>query len=94
MKLPRWIEEYTGKKPSFAFCSGNEFPEDLSAFALVVHCGGCMLTEQAIRLRMGRAKDAGVPVVNYGVAIALMHGVLRRSIAMLPGAAQMLDEEA
>lgn len=94
VKLPRWIEGYTGKKLSFEFCSGGEFPEDLSSFALVVHCGGCMLTEQVMKLRVGRAKTAGVPVVNYGVAIALMHGVLRRSIAMLPGAAQMLDGEA
>ena len=93
VKLPRWIEGYTGKKLTFAFCSGNEFPEDLSPYALVVHCGGCMLTEQVMKLRVGRAKQAGVPVVNYGVAIALMHGVLRRSIAMLPGAAALLGEE-
>ena len=90
VKLPRWIERYTKKKPVFEFCSGNEFPEELSRYALVVHCGGCMLTEQVMKMRVGRAKQAGVPVVNYGVAIALMHGVLERSIAMLPGAAQML----
>lgn len=93
VKLPRWIEAYTKKRVTFAFCSGGEFPEDLRSFALVVHCGGCMLTEQAMKMRVGRAKDAGVPVVNYGVAIALMHGVLRRSVAMLPGAAALLEEE-
>ena len=93
VKLPRWIGAYTGKRVTFAFCSGGEFPVDLSPFALVVHCGGCMLTEQAMKMRIGRARDAGVPVVNYGVAIALMHGVLRRSVAMLPGAAALLGEE-
>ena len=94
VKLPRWIEGYTKKKLQFEFCSGGEFPEELGGYALVVHCGGCMLTEQMMKQRVGRAGQAGVPMVNYGVAIALMHGVLRRSIAMLPGAQALLDGQA
>ena len=91
VKIPRWIAEYTGRQVEFVFCSGNEFPETLEGIALIVHCGGCMLTQQAMKMRMQRVKAAGVPVVNYGVAIAQMHGILRRSIAMLPGAADLLD---
>ncbi len=91
VKIPRWISEYTGKKVEFAFCSGAEFPQDLNEYALVVHCGGCMLTEQMMKARMKNAKTAGVPVVNYGVAIALMHGILRRSLEPVPGALEMLE---
>ncbi|MBQ9727625.1 MAG: [Kiritimatiellae bacterium] len=85
-KLPRWIEGFTGAKPAFSFVSGNEFPDDPSGFALVVHCGGCMLTPEAMADRLGRARAAGVPVVNYGVAIAHVHGVLRRALGPFPDA--------
>lgn len=84
VKLPGWIREYTGKELSFEFCSGTEFPEDLSGFALVLHCGGCMLNEREVRYRMKCAKDQGIPMTNYGVAIAHVHGILKRSIAMFP----------
>lgn len=84
VKLPRWIREHTGKEVSFEFCSGTEFPEDLSGYALVLHCGGCMLNEREVRYRMKCAKDQGVPMTNYGVAIAHIHGILKRSIAMFP----------
>lgn len=84
VKLPRWLREYTRKELSFAFCSGTEFPEDLSEYALVLHCGGCMLNEREVRYRMKCAKDQGVPMTNYGVAIAHIHGILKRSIAMFP----------
>lgn len=84
VKLPRWLREYTGKELSFAFCSGTEFPEDLSEYAMVLHCGGCMLNEREVRYRMKCAKDQGVPMTNYGVAIAHIHGILKRSIAMFP----------
>ncbi|MBS6396330.1 MAG: [FeFe] hydrogenase H-cluster maturation GTPase HydF [Clostridiales bacterium] len=89
VKLPRWLREYTGKELSFAFCSGTEFPEDLSAYKLILHCGGCMLTEREVRWRMKCAGDQGVPVTNYGVAIAHIHGILKRSISMFP---QLLAE--
>ena len=81
-KMPAWIRKFSGANPEFAFTSGGEFPdsETLKEFALVVHCGGCMLNEQEMKSRMARAEMAGVPIVNYGVAIAEMHGILKRSI--------------
>lgn len=84
VKLPGWIEAYTGVKPTYTFTSGGEFPEDLSAFSLVVHCGACMLNGKEMEARLRRAADAGVPVVNYGVAIAQMHGILERSLRPFP----------
>lgn len=80
VKMPGWVRQYTGKKPEFSFTSGGEFPEDLSSFALVIHCGGCMLNEAAMQHRLDAAAEAGVPIVNYGVAIAQMHGILARSL--------------
>ena len=90
VKLPGWIRKYTGKELSFSFTSGGEFPEDLSPYALVVHCGGCMLTAAAMHHRMQTAAAAGVPIVNYGVAIAQMHGVLYRSLAPFPAVQALL----
>ena len=81
-KMPEWIRKFSGVNPEFAFTSGGEFPdvETLKQYALVVHCGGCMLNEQEMHSRLERAGSAGVPVVNYGIAIAEMHGILRRSL--------------
>lgn len=81
-KMPEWIRKFSGATPDFSFTSGGEFPdvETLKDYALVVHCGGCMLNEQEMKSRLKRASMAGVPIVNYGVAIAQMHGILRRSI--------------
>jgi [FeFe] hydrogenase H-cluster maturation GTPase HydF len=83
-KLPRWIEGYCGAKPAFSFTSGAGFPQDLSEYRLVVHCGGCMLNEAEMKDRLRRAAETGVPTVNYGVAIAKIHGILDRSTEMLP----------
>ena len=80
VKLPGWVRKHTGKEPVFSFSSGGEFPEDLSGFALVIHCGGCMLNEAAMQHRLAVAARCGVPMVNYGVAIAEMHGILKRSL--------------
>lgn len=80
VKMPNWIENYTGKKIEFSFTSGGEFPEDLSHYDLIVHCGGCMLNEKEMQYRIEKAKNSGVPIVNYGVAIAQMHGILERSL--------------
>lgn len=80
VKLPDWIRGYTGAEPEFVFTSGGEFPNDLSGFALVVHCGGCMLNEREMKNRLSIAAEQGVPVVNYGVAIAQMNGILKRSL--------------
>ena len=85
VKLPGWVRAYTGRQPTFSFTSGGEFPEDLSGYALVIHCGGCMLNEAAMQHRISVAEAAGVPIVNYGVAIAQMHGVLARSLAPFAG---------
>ena len=81
-KIPAWIRKFTGANPEFEFTSGGEFPdaESLKKFALVIHCGGCMLNEQEMQSRIKRAKLSGVPVVNYGIAIAHMHGILQRSL--------------
>lgn len=85
VKLPGWIEAYSGAKPRFTFTSGGEFPEDFGSVKLVVHCGGCMLPPAEMHSRAERAAAAGVPMVNYGVAIAAMHGILARSVAPLEG---------
>ncbi|MDO4404182.1 MAG: [FeFe] hydrogenase H-cluster maturation GTPase HydF [Atopobiaceae bacterium] len=83
-KIPRWLREHTGRDLQIETCSGREFPQDLSRYALVVHCGGCMLTDRDVQNRMRSAEDQGVPFTNYGVAIAQMTGILERSMRMLP----------
>ena len=80
VKLPNMLRKLSGAEPAFSFTSGGEFPADLSAFALVVHCGGCMLSETEMRHRLDVAKAAGVPIVNYGVAIASATGILERAV--------------
>ena len=85
VKLPRWLRQCTGKAFTIETSSGRDFPEDLSRYSLIVHCGGCMLNEREIRYRMQCAQDQGVPITNYGVFIAHFRGILDRSIAMLPG---------
>ncbi len=83
VKMPKWIRDYTGKDINFEFTSGGQFPEDLSKYALVVHCGGCMLNEREMKYRINSARDSGMPITNYGIAIAKMNGILERSVAML-----------
>ena len=83
VKIPRWLRETTGKQLVFETCSGTEFPDDLSPYALVVHCGGCMLNEREVRYRMKCAADQGVPITNYGTLIAFMNGILDRSLEIL-----------
>ena len=90
VKLPGWITDYTGKKIEFEFTSGTEFPEDTSKYALVVHCGGCMLNEKEMQSRILRCKQNGTPITNYGVAIAQMHGILKRSLEPFPQIAELL----
>lgn len=91
VKLPRWLGEYTGKQLNFEFTSGTEFPDSPSKYALVIHCGGCMLSPREMQSRQARAIEAGVPVTNYGVAIAQMHGILHRSLTPFPEALEVLD---
>jgi predicted GTPase len=84
VKIPDWIRKYTNAEPEFIFTSGGEFPKDLSGISLIVHCGGCMLNDKEMAYRLASAKEQGVPVVNYGVAIAQMHGILKRSLEVFP----------
>lgn len=79
-KLPNWIKKYTNKQINFEFTSGMEFPEDLSKYNLVIHCGGCMLNEKEMQSRIKLAKDFNVSITNYGISIAHMHGILKRSV--------------
>lgn len=89
-KLPRWIEEYTGKKPEFVFVSGTEFPKDLSEFHMAVHCGGCMLNEREMQYRLSCAGEQKLPMTNYGILIACMKGILKRSLQPFPEMADLL----
>lgn len=90
VKMPNWIRNFTGCEPEFSFTSGGEFPDDLSEFSLVVHCGGCMLNEKEMKYRQTKAKEQGVPIVNYGVGIAMMHGILKRSLEIFPEVAERI----
>lgn len=84
VKIPRWLRQYTGKQLEIETCSGREFPEDLSPYALVIHCGGCMTTDRELQYRMRCSLDQGVPFTNYGVTIARMTGTLERSLRVFP----------
>lgn len=84
VKIPRWLKQHTGKKLIIETSSGTEFPEDLTSYALVIHCGGCMLNEREAKYRMKCAEDQKVPFTNYGIAIAQMKGILKRSIELFP----------
>lgn len=90
VKMPQWIRNFTKSEPEFFFTSGGEFPDDLSEFSLIVHCGGCMLNEKEMKYRLTCAKAQGVPIVNYGVAIAQMHGILKRSLEIFPEIAERI----
>jgi [FeFe] hydrogenase H-cluster maturation GTPase HydF len=92
VKLPRWLRDYTGKRLEFSFTSGGEFPEDLSAYQMVLHCGSCMLNDRETRRRRNCAHDQGIPFTNYGVAIAHIQGILRRSVAVFPHLLAELEE--
>lgn len=92
VKIPRWLRNYTGKAINIQTCSGTEFPEDLSPFALVIHCGGCMLNEREVKYRMKCALDQNVPMTNYGITIAYMQGILKRSIEIFPVLAAELED--
>lgn len=105
VKMPRWIEAFSGIKRAeagdgkentesglqFSFSSGGDFPEDLSPFSVIVHCGGCTLNETEMKHRINRAISAGVPIVNYGIAIAHMHGILKRSVQLFPDVSALLE---
>lgn len=83
-KIPNWIRTFTGKNPEFSFTSGTEFPDDVTSYKLVVHCGGCMLNEREMKYRIACCQDQGVPITNYGILIAQVTGILRRSLTVFP----------
>lgn len=93
VKLPRWIRQYTGKEPEFVFSSGTEFPADLLPYKMIVHCGGCMLNEREMKYRLACAKDQNIPMTNYGILIAYIQGILKRSVEPFPAVSMMLTEE-
>ncbi len=84
VKIPRWLREYTGKEICFETTSGTEFPDDVSKYKMVIHCGGCMLNEREVRYRMKCSLDQGVPFTNYGVLIAYLNGILKRTVQIFP----------
>ncbi|MDD2190772.1 MAG: [FeFe] hydrogenase H-cluster maturation GTPase HydF [Eubacteriales bacterium] len=90
-KLPKWLNQYTGKELHFEFVSGTEYPEDLTPFRLIVHCGGCMLNEREMKYRLQCAEDQNIPITNYGILIAYMQGILKRCISPFPGFPCLLD---
>lgn len=92
VKIPRWLKKFTGSELELDFSSGRGFPEDLSPYSLVIHCGGCMLNEREISCRRRIAEEQGIPFTNYGTAIAYMNGILRRSIGIFPMLAEKLDK--
>ena len=80
VKLPRWIREYTNKDFDFSFCSGTEFPEDLTEYKLIIHCGGCMLNDKQMKSRLELAIEQNIPITNYGTVIAHINGILKRTL--------------
>lgn len=84
VKLPRWITKYTGKKLNFEYSSGTEFPDSLSKYSLIVHCGGCMLNEREMQYRIKCSADENIPITNYGILIAYINGILKRSVEIFP----------
>lgn len=91
VKIPEWIRKFTNAEPKFFFSSGTEFPVDLSSYKLIIHCGACMLNEREIAFRNQKALEQKIPMTNYGIAIAYMHGILKRSIAPFPDIAKLLE---
>lgn len=84
VKLPALIEKYTGVRPGYVFTSGLEFPDDVSGYRLIIHCGGCMLNEREMQTRAEKARAAGIPFTNYGTAISYMNGILKRTLRIFP----------
>ena len=92
VKIPRLVRQYTGKELQFDFTSGTEFPDEPEEYKLIVHCGGCMLNEREMKYRLQCAQDQGVPITNYGILMAYINGILKRSVAPFPQIAKALEE--
>lgn len=92
VKIPRWLRQHVGGELRFEWCSGASFPPDLAEFKLVVHCGACMLNRREMLSRIRQAEAAGVAIVNYGVAIAHVHGILKRALSPFPLARMIMED--
>ena len=90
VKLPRWLKNYTQKEIVIETSSGKGFPDDLSPYKLIIHCGGCMLNEREVQYRRKFAEDSSVPFTNYGTAIAYMQGILKRTLSVFPSLAALI----
>ena len=90
VKIPNWIRKHTGIEPEFCFTSGTQFPDDVSEYKMVIHCGGCMLNEREVRYRLRCCEDQGVPVTNYGILIAYLNGILKRTVEPFPDIARLV----
>jgi len=94
VKIPRWIRQMTGKQIEFEYSSGSQFSENIKQYALIVHCGACMLNKTAMEYRINSARELGVPIVNYGVLIAHVQGIIERAIKPFPMASLIWEEES
>jgi len=94
VKIPRWIRQMTGKQIDFEYTSGTQFSEDVKKYALIVHCGACMLNKTAMEYRINHARELGVPIVNYGILIAYVQGIIERAVKPFPMARMIWEEES
>ena len=93
VKIPRWVMQHTGKELNFEFTSGTEFPYDLSKYKMIIHCGGCTLNEREMKYRVKCAKDQNIPFTNYGILIAYIQGILKRTVEPFPYISHLLEDE-
>jgi len=94
VKLPNWIKQYTGKNIEFVYTSGTEFPDDLTKYKMIVHCGGCMLNEREMKYRIKCAQDQNIPITNYGVMIAYINGILKRTLEPFEDISSILENQS
>lgn len=92
VKIPRWLTNFTGKNVNFFVHSGREYPEDVEKYKLIIHCGGCVITRKMMLKRIEKAKELGIPIVNYGVLISYLHGILDRALELFPEAKSLYEE--
>jgi len=92
VKIPKWLKEHSGRNLLIETCSGQDFPADLSPYSLIIHCGGCTLNEKEMKHRIYSATEQGVPIVNYGIFIAYVNGILERSIEIFPSVNNILQD--
>ena len=93
VKIPRWLRQYVGTDPDIDIFAGRDYPDDLSKYSLIIHCGACMLTRREMLNRIQKAREAGVPITNYGVAISYLQGVLKRTLSPFPAALAAFEDE-